>query len=949
MRLLRWAVPCLLLAASLSAAAAGPRWVAGGQWANDSNPVGWYRGDVQYFVDAGPLSEYVDNPTATALVDAAAAVWNVQGIPFTLTNGGSLAEDVSGSNVYLGTNGPVWPTDVSSTNYTAKQIAVILDADGTITDTLLGSGASAPANCRQNAVTESVDLFIQPGKIAHALLIVNGRCTGPAPEQQLQLRYQLMRMFGRVIGLGWSQTNDNVFTGTPVPVYTQQQHWPIMHPIDIVCGAYTYQCLPDPFTLRDDDTASLQLVYAAAIFSEIPNQLVINGWVQFPNGMGMNGVNVVLHRYYPWNDYGVEPYEDVTGVSGFLAQTDFGNPVSGAAASTINGGTAGFAPGYFVLRGVPGLLQFSYTAAVISTQTINPLYAGAYAVGPYRVSSVAPSGSPAATQQAMYPGGLFDVGYLRPDGAAFTCNGAADGTESAPAPLPATGAWNGRLCGAQHTPWNTFAVRAGRSATIEATATDETGVATTGKAMPVLGLWHAADASGTLPTLARAASAFNAVDAGMTQLRASFAVDEHVRLAIADQRGDGRPDYTFTARVLYADAVSPVRMGPAGGAIRILGMGFAADSVVTVGGVLAGVTNVSANEIDAVAPISAALGNAATADVTVTDPHTGASTTITAGLNYGGSPTDVLTIVLRPSGDVAVGAPAPLMIRLTDANGIAISHAAIDLSVVTGAAIYGACGLSHCTLITDASGIAQTSATAQAAGAITLRAATADGTTVQIGYNGTLPTQSITLLRPMEYVAAGAGALFHPAAVLVGSGADVAAGSVVWSSGSPRIALGTQQVSGSSAVETVTGSLLDTETTMIQACAWGNICASGDLIAVPAASLRAVTVSGDAQSVPAATMLGSVVMRITDTAAHPVAGAFVTVHQQVTGWQPPCASGGRCPVAPVYGASTATAMSDDDGLVTVTPLQYANTAALTSITLTAGTSGVVTATLQKTP
>ena len=134
---------------------------------------------MQYFVDAGPLSASVDNATATALVDAAAAVWNVQGIPFTLTKGGSLAEDVSGSNVYLGMNGPVWPGDVSSTNYTAKQIAVIFDADGTITDTLLGSGASAPGNCRQNAVTESVDLFIQPGRIAHALVIVNGRCTGP--------------------------------------------------------------------------------------------------------------------------------------------------------------------------------------------------------------------------------------------------------------------------------------------------------------------------------------------------------------------------------------------------------------------------------------------------------------------------------------------------------------------------------------------------------------------------------------------------------------------------------------------------------------------------------------------------------------------------------------------------------------------------------------------------
>ncbi len=950
MSLLRRMVQCLLLAACvLNASAAGPRWVAGGQWTNDTSPIGWYRPDVRYFIDAGPLSSYVDNPSATALVDAAAAVWNVQGIPFTLTNGGSLAEDVSGSNVYLGSSGPVWPADVSSANYTAKQIAVIFDADGVITDTLLGSGASAPANCRQNAVTESVDLFIQPGKIAHALLIVNGRCTGPAPEQQLQLRYQMMRMFGRVIGLGWSQTNDNVFTGTPAPVYAQQQHWPIMHPIDIVCGAYTYQCLPQPFTLRDDDIAALQIVYAPAMWSPIAGQLVINGYVQFPSGLGMNGVNVVVQRNYPWGNYGTEPYEDVSSVSGFLAQSDFGNPVTGPPASTMSGGTAGFAPGYFLLRGVPGLLQFSYTAAVISTQTINPLYTGAYAVGPYRLGSVAPSGSPAGILQAMYPGGLFSIGYLRPEGAASVCNGAADGTEAVPTPLAAGGTWSGRLCGVQHTPWNNFAVRAGRTATIEATATDETGAATTAKAMPVLGLWHASDATGTQPTLAQTSSAFNAVHAGMTQLQVAFSADEDVRLAIADQRGDGRPDYTFNARVYYADTVSPTRMGPAGGTFRILGTGFTPGNMVTVGGVLANVTGVSATEIDAVAPSVSALGSAGTVDVTVTDPHTGASTTITAGLNYGGASTDVLTLVNGPSGSVAVGAPALFTVRLTDGSGSAVPNAAVTITVASGAALFSVCGLASCMLTTDASGIAQTSATAQIAGAVTLRAATAGGAAVQVTYNAAQPPQAISLLRPAEYVAAGMGAIFHPAAVLVGSGAPAAAPGVSWSSTSPRVVLGTAQANGSSSTVNATGALLDNEQATVQACAWTNVCATGTLIAVPAGSLRAVVVSGDAQNTAVGGTLGPVVLRVVDTSSHPVAGAAVTIYQQVTAWQPPCAGDGRCPVPPVYGASTASATSDDDGLVTVTPLQYANTAAVTAITLSVGTSGTATATLQKTP
>ncbi len=144
-------------------------------------------------------------------------------------------------------NGPVFPADVQSSNYAAIQIAVIYDSDGSVTDMLLGGGASSPAECRQNAVTESVDSIVPSGVIQHAILVLNGRCTGPAPEQQLQMQYQLERAFGRVLGIGWSQTNDNVFTQTPQPTPIQALHWPIMHPIDIVCGAYTYQCLPQPF------------------------------------------------------------------------------------------------------------------------------------------------------------------------------------------------------------------------------------------------------------------------------------------------------------------------------------------------------------------------------------------------------------------------------------------------------------------------------------------------------------------------------------------------------------------------------------------------------------------------------------------------------------------------------------------------------------------------------
>ena len=233
----------LALLAATTAWASGPRWITGPPYftAPSGTPVVWFTTHPLYFTDPGDLSASVNHATADAMVAAAAGTWNVPTSAMVIAYGGALNQHVSAANAYLGSNGPVFPADVQSSNYAAIQIAVIYDRDGSVTDMLLGGGASDPAECRQNAVTESVDSIIPAGFIQHAILVLNGRCTGPAPEQQLQMRYQLERAFGRVLGIGWSQTNDNVFTQTPQPTSNQALHWPLMHPIDIVCGAYTYQ------------------------------------------------------------------------------------------------------------------------------------------------------------------------------------------------------------------------------------------------------------------------------------------------------------------------------------------------------------------------------------------------------------------------------------------------------------------------------------------------------------------------------------------------------------------------------------------------------------------------------------------------------------------------------------------------------------------------------------
>ncbi len=78
------------------------------------------------------------------------------------------------------------------------------------------------------------------------------------------------------------------------------------------------------------------------------------------------------------------------------------------------------------------------------------------------------------------------------------------------------------------------------------------------------------------PAPAATPSAFNTTTFGMTRLDAQFAATNTYRVAVADYRGDGRPDYFYQARLLYSDTVTPSRISLAGG---IATLGMAPDSI----------------------------------------------------------------------------------------------------------------------------------------------------------------------------------------------------------------------------------------------------------------------------------------------------------------------------------------------------------------------------------
>ena len=68
-----------LLGAAHAVFAGGPKYVAGASYFNPAvvgQPVHWSGGQVNYYVDQGPLNSQVTNQQATAMVDAGAALWS---------------------------------------------------------------------------------------------------------------------------------------------------------------------------------------------------------------------------------------------------------------------------------------------------------------------------------------------------------------------------------------------------------------------------------------------------------------------------------------------------------------------------------------------------------------------------------------------------------------------------------------------------------------------------------------------------------------------------------------------------------------------------------------------------------------------------------------------------------------------------------------------------------
>ena len=151
-----------------------------------------------------------------------------------------------------------------------------------------------------------------------------------------------MRVIGGVLGLGWSQLNVNVQSGSPYPGADDYAGFPVMHYMDAWNCVPITLCYPNPLQLSMDDMAAVSRLYpiTAQNQSRSPGKQIfsattarIHRSVYFTDTHGnrtqpMQGVNVVARWIDPTTHQASRRYA-VSSVSSFAFRGNGGNPITG--------------------------------------------------------------------------------------------------------------------------------------------------------------------------------------------------------------------------------------------------------------------------------------------------------------------------------------------------------------------------------------------------------------------------------------------------------------------------------------------------------------------------------------------------------------------------------------------------------------------------------------------
>lgn len=939
---------------ALPAFAGGPKYVAGVSYFNSGTagtPLTWTQGQINYYTDQGNLSPILPGTSADSFVAAAFSQWtSISTAAVAATRAGQLAEDVNGSNVYVNPDGTItMPADIEP-SAVGTPVGVVYDYDGTVTDALLGQGAGDPSECFYNAAYGGVDNFGINTYFLHALVVINGMCALNS-NQLTDVEYRLVRVLGQVLGVGWSQLNDNVLTGNPPPNQQDYAGFPVMHSMDPPNCIPITLCYANPYQPKIDDQAALSRLYPVtpANQSQFPGKQIfaattasIHGSVYFTNSSGqpaqaMQGVNVVARWIDPSTGLPSGQYA-ASSVSGFLFAGNAGNIVTGFNDSSglpfnSYGSSDTTVEGFFDLAGLQ-IPNGSNAQFQLTVEAIDPLWSTP--VQPYGPWQVNPSGSIQPILVNVSLGGDADQDIVMQDSELQKPAPFPPTSYSSPAAVPLGGDWESSLSPYGDLDYFWFNAQANRTLTIMVTALDESGAASESKAQPVIGMWALSD-PGSSPAPANTPSPFNSAFPGMTILNAQLLQSTPFRVGVSDIRGDGRPDYRYHARILYGDNVTPARASVAGGTpLTLAGLGFESNTRLTVNNLNTPPLSVTANQMLFNAPPQPD----GVQNVALTDPPTLASSVLTGVLTYGAGPSDQIKLIAgsNPATPAGGQAPNPIQVQVVGPDGATPVTGASVFFMASPPVTFSACGGgASCTVLSDDTGQTSTFATVVSAGVITITAQLAPASyslpqQVQTTLLGTSSSSDLALTPQYDHILQNSSANVVLTARALSNGAPLSGKTINFliekgsASANPPSATTNSNGYAQSTIQIsqMTGDV------QVAVCIGPNNapCQSFYGTAVPPSGLQIQPVAGIAQVAATGQSFQPVVVRVSDFSSppNPVMGANVQMQWSVElpASNPPQVPGGDSgiggdPQPIVLYTSEATVASDVNGMVSFLP------------------------------